>query len=59
MLKNTLKDIIKETKSATRRISAINPRQPDPHQARRAERIVLWYGGQKVELSVEAWIRGH
>jgi len=59
MSKDTVKHIIKETKSAARRIGAIHRRHPDPRHARRDERVVLWYGGQKVELSVEAWIRGH
>jgi len=52
-------DIIKDTKSATRRVSAVNRPHPDLHQAHHRERISLWYSGQKVELSVEAWIRGH
>jgi hypothetical protein len=56
---DTIKHIIKETKDAARRISAIHRRQPAPRHARRDERVALWYGGQKVELSVEAWLRGH
>ena len=56
---DTIKHIIKETKGAARRISAIHRRQPAPRHARRDERVALWYGGQKVELSVEAWLRGH
>ena len=44
---------------AARRIGAIHRRHADPRHARRDERVVLWYGGQKVELSVEAWLRGH
>jgi hypothetical protein len=59
MSKDTVKHIIKETTGAARRLSAIHRRHPEPHHERRDERVVLWYGGQKVELSVEAWIRGH
>jgi hypothetical protein len=56
---DTIKHIINETKGAAQRISAIHRRHPAPSHARRDERVVLWYSGQKVELSVEAWIRGH
>ena len=56
---NTIKHIIEETKGTARRISANRRRYAGSHHARREERVVLWYSGQKVELSVEAWLRGH
>jgi hypothetical protein len=59
MLLERVRDIIREARNAATRFSSNASNRPNGRRARGDERIVMWYDDQRVELAVEAWLRGH
>lgn len=59
MFKDTVRGIVNKTENTLKRMSTSFRGQPQLRSGRRDERVVMWYGGQRVDLPVDAWIRGH
>ena len=57
MLKNTWNNLVKDKKTITNKTGST--RWERPQSTRRTARIVMWYNGQPVRMSVDDWIRGH